>query len=171
MPLKYDIIGDWQRSAATFMQLIGQDQFTSSFSGGYKMTNGSLVRKQVRVRSRCHGYEVESSESTETCSPDEAHRGWQMANDSTRSSAVSDVFVVLFTFLAHFWLVILKSDPHWLFAKWSWFTLSLTGQTLPSESLACETSLHYLRVLAPLEFGTPTSNFRLFRAVRFLSRV
>ena len=66
------------------------------------MTNGSLVRKQVRVRFRCHGYEVESSESTETRSPDEARRGWQMANDSARSSAVSDVFVVLFTFLAHF---------------------------------------------------------------------
>ena len=72
---------------------------------------------QVRVRSRRHGCEVESSESTETHSPDEAHRGWRMGNDSTRSSAMSDVFVVLFTFLAHFWLFIRKSDLHWLFAS------------------------------------------------------
>ena len=65
------------------------------------MTNGSRVC-QVRVSSRCHGCEVESSESMETRSPDEVRRGWQMANDSTRSSAISDVFVVLFTFLVHF---------------------------------------------------------------------
>ena len=44
---------------------------------------------------------VESRESTETRSPDKAHRGWWMANDSTRSSAMSDVLVVLFTFIAH----------------------------------------------------------------------
>ena len=66
------------------------------------MTNGSHVRKLERVRSRCHGCEVESSESTETRSPDDAHRGWRMANDSTRCSTMFDVFVVLFTFLAHF---------------------------------------------------------------------
>ena len=48
----------------------------------------------------------------ETCSR-WARRGWQMAmvNDSTRSSAMSDVFIVLFTFLAHFWLVICKVIP------------------------------------------------------------
>ena len=58
--------------------------------------NCSRVRKLERVRSRCHECEekntsipeceVESSESTETHSPDEARRGWRMANDSTRSS-------------------------------------------------------------------------------------
>ena len=63
------------------------------------MTNSSRVRKLDRVTSRCHGCEVESSESTETRSPDEARREQQMANDSTRSSTMSDVFVVLFTFL------------------------------------------------------------------------
>ena len=49
-----------------------------------------------------------------------------MVNDSTifmRSSAMSDVYVVLFTFLAHFWLVVCESDPHWLFAKWLSFSL------------------------------------------------
>ena len=69
------------------------------------MTNGSHVRKLERVRCRCHGYEVESSELMETRSPDEACQGWRMANDSTRSNTMSDVFVVLFTFLVHFWLV------------------------------------------------------------------
>ena len=32
-------------------------------------------------------------------------------NNSVRSSAMSDVYIVLFTFVAHFWLVICKSDP------------------------------------------------------------
>ena len=112
------------------------------FSGDYKMTNGSRVRK-LEWAPRCHGCEVESGESTETHSPEEACRGWQRVNDSTRSSAMSDVFEVLFTFLVHFWLVIRKSDPHWLFTKWSSFELSLAGQTL----------------LAPLDFTAPTSNF------------
>ena len=53
----------------------------------------------------------------------------RMANDSTRSSAMSDVFIVLFTVLAHFWLFICKSEP--------------IGY-LPSD---CR--LHYLCVLAP----------------------
>ena len=57
------------------MQLTSQNRFTRSLSGGYKMANGSCVRKlffkngsecKLRVRSRCHGCEVESSESTET---------------------------------------------------------------------------------------------------------
>ena len=39
------------------------------------MTNSSRVHKLDRVRSRSHGCEVESSESTETCSPDEARQG------------------------------------------------------------------------------------------------
>ena len=90
------------------MQLTHQNRFMKIFSDGYKMTNGSRVRKLDRVKSRCHGCEVESSESTETRSPDEARRGWRMANDSTRSSAMSDVLVVLFTFIAH-WLF--ESDP------------------------------------------------------------
>ena len=73
----------------------------------------------VRVRSRCHGCEVERSESTETRSPDEVCRGWRMANDSTRSSAMSDVCEHSSDWL--FTKVIptgyLQSDPHWLFAK------------------------------------------------------
>ena len=154
-------------SAATSVQLTRQNRFTRSFSSGYKMTKWQSCT-QVRVRSRLHGCEVESSESTETRSPDEAHQGWWMGNDSTRSSTMCDVFVVLFTFLAHFWLVIHKSNLHWLFAKWSSFALSLCGS---DSSLTCETSLHYLCVLASLDFATPTSIFRLFRAVRFPSRV
>ena len=39
------------------------------------MMNSSRVRKLDRMRSRCHGCEVESSESTETHSPDEARQG------------------------------------------------------------------------------------------------
>ena len=55
----------------------------------------------------------------ETRSPDEACRGWQMANDSTRSSTMSDVCEHTSDWL--FAKVIptgyLQSDPHWLFAK------------------------------------------------------
>ena len=39
---KYDVIGNWQHS---IMQLTGQKRFMRSLSGGYKMTNGSRVRK------------------------------------------------------------------------------------------------------------------------------
>ena len=71
-----------------------------------------------------------------------------MASDSTnnsmRSSAMSDVFIALFTFLVHVWLVICKSDPRWLFAKWSSFAL-----------LSCACS----------NFASPTPNFCLIRAV------
>ena len=54
-----------------------------------------------------------------------------MANDSPnliRSSAMSDVFIVLFTFLVYFWLVTCTSewsDPHGFFAKWSSLALPL----------------------------------------------
>ena len=125
---KYDIICDW-----------GQNWFTRSLSGGYKMTNGVVYASyslrmegqlefssaalpmclfhrgsrecKLRVKYRYHGCEVKSSESTESCSRWARWR-WRMvmANDSTnsmRSSAMSDVFVVFFTFLAHFWLVII----------------------------------------------------------------
>ena len=67
--------------------------------------NGSRVRNLERVRFRCHGCEEESNESMETRSPDKVRQGWRMANDSTRSSVMSDAFVVLFIFLAvHFLL-------------------------------------------------------------------
>ena len=138
-PLKCDVIDDWQRSYIRTIQLTRQNQFTRSFSSQAAIKWRMAVVYAVRVSSRCHGCEVESGESTETHSPDEACRGWRMANDSTRSSAMSDVFVVLFTFLVHFWLVIHKSDPHWLFTKWSSFELSLAGQTL----------------LAPLDVAAP----------------
>ena len=79
-----------------------------------------------------------------------------MANHSTnsvRSSAISDVFIVIFTFLAHLLLTkvisigYLQSDPrsHYLCM------------------LACSPLVEY--------FTSPTQNFRLIRAVRFLSRV
>ena len=87
-----------------------------SLSGGYRMTNGS--RKCISLP-----IQVWSSEWTEVRS--RARWGWKMAvtNDSTnsvRGSAMSDAFIVLFTFLAHFWMVICKS---WVFAKWSSFAL------------------------------------------------
>ena len=55
----------------------------------------------------------------ETRSPDEACRGWQMANDSTRSSAMSDVcehtsdWLVTKVIPTGYW----QSDPHWLYVK------------------------------------------------------
>ena len=50
-------------------------------------------------------------ESTETHSRIEDGK-WRWQTNSIRSSAMSDVFIVLFIFLAHFSLVICKSDPH-----------------------------------------------------------
>ena len=97
----------------------------------------------------------------ETRSPDEARRGWQMlANDSTRSSAMSDVFVVLFTFLSVLLIGYLQSDPR-----------SRLVSRARLSRVRVETSLHYLCVLALLDFAAPTSNFRLIQAVHFLSRV
>ena len=78
-----------------------------------------------------------------------------MANDSTdsmRSSAMSDVFILLFTFLAHFSL----------------------ANVIHIGYLQSDTRSHYLCMLAcsPLVeyFASPTPNFCLIRAVGFLSR-
>ena len=73
-----------------------------------------------------------------------------MANDSV-NSAISDVFIVLFTFLAHL----------------------LLAKVLPIGYLRSDPCSHYLRVLALLVeyLASPTQNLRLIRAVRFLSRL
>ena len=130
----------------------------------YKLTNDSRVYASYYLRMEGEAIKAyfveESSESTETHSRWARRERMAMANDSTncmRSSAMSDIFIVLSTFLAHFWLlVIYKSDPHWLFAKWSLFEL-------PSH--ACPNLFTYEI------FCLAHSNFCLIRAVSFLSRV
>ena len=85
-----------------------------------------------------------------------------MVNDSPnsiRSSAMSDVFIVLFTFLC-------TSD--WLLAQ--------VNERMPIGFLQSDPHWHYLCVLAltcPLVeyFASPTPSFHLIRAVRFLSRM
>ena len=147
----------WLTAMDSTVQLTGQNRFTRSFSGGYKMMNGSCVRKLERVRCRCQGCEVERSESMETCRR-WVYRGWwkAMVNDSTnsmRSRAMSDVFIVLSTFLAHFWSKVipigyLQSDPRS-------YCLCMLAVTCPL--------VEY--------FASPIPNVRLIRAVHFLSRV
>ena len=103
------------------MQLTGQNWFTNSLSGGYIMTNGSHVCKlfgEAIKESVVCGHHIYSRWVRRQCK-----WKWQMIQpNSMRSSTMSDVFIVLFTFLAHLWLAICTSDPDWLFAKWSWFT-------------------------------------------------
>ena len=150
----YDIIGDLTAQCS-------QNWFTRSLSGGYKMTNGCILfkngrRSSQRKRSLWPSHIQGSVEvclwtgifNVETRSQ-WAGRGWRMAlaNESMRSSAIFNVFIFLFTFLAHFWFVICKSDPHWLFAKWSLFAFVLTCPLVEY-------------------FTSPTPNFRV---VRFLS--
>ena len=75
-----------------------------------------------------------------------------MANDSTdsvRCSAMSDVFIVLFTFLAHLLLTKVMSIGYL--------------RSDPSHALACSPLVEY--------FASPTQNLCLIRAVRFLLRV
>ena len=94
------------------MQWTSQNQFTRSFSGGYKMTNGSCVieHKLERVRCRCHGCEVESSMWVNGNS--QPMNALKMANGKwfDKKQCHVCVFIFLFIFLAHFWLVIHKSD-------------------------------------------------------------
>ena len=72
-----------------------------------------------------------------------------MNGDGKRfNGAIVWCFYSHFTFLEHFWLVICKSDPRWLFAKWSSFTLPL----------------------GTWYFTSPIPNFCLIRAVCFISR-
>ena len=52
-------------NAACMMQLTGQKRFTRSLSGGYKMTNGSRVRKLFFKNGRSHQRKRNSGESTE----------------------------------------------------------------------------------------------------------
>ena len=95
----------------SMMQLTGQNRFTRSLSGGYKMTNGSHVRKLFFKNGRRSHQKKHSSwvKGNSLSRVEDGKWWWRMV--SIRSSAMSDVFVVLFTFLAHFQLVICKSDP------------------------------------------------------------
>ena len=79
-----------------------------------------------------------------------------MVNDSTdsvRNNGMYDVFIVLFTLLAHL----------------------LLAKVISIGYLQSDPRLHYLRVLAcsPLVeyFASPTQNLCLIRAVHFLSRI
>ena len=145
----YDVIGDWLLCMDSTMQFTGQSRFTRSFSGSYKMMNGSRVCKLERVRCRFHGCEVESSESTEACSW-WARQGWQMIQPIQWSSAMSDVFIVSSTLLIGY------------LQKWS--PLVICKVILIRTTFAC---------LCPLVeyFVSPTPNFCLIRAVCFQSRV
>ena len=127
-----------------------------SWYTNYSLRMEGETIKESAVRGHHIYKEVWSSESTETSSQ-WACLEWQMsmANDSTnsmKSSAMSDVFIVLFTFLVYFAKVILigylQSDPH------SYY-------------------FHMLALTCPLGkyFTSPTPNFCLIRAVHFLSRI
>ena len=90
------------------MQLTGQNWFTRSLSGGYKMTNVVSLRTE--------GEAIKESvvrESTAETRSRWARWGWKMAmeNEFYKKQCHSDVYIVLFAFPAHFWLVICKSDP------------------------------------------------------------
>ena len=115
-------------------QLTSQNRFKRSLSNGYKMTNGSRVCKLFFKNGR------KSNQRSIVCGRQQWVSGnsqsmsmlrMAMANDSPnliRSSAMSDVFIVIFTFLVFFWLVTCTSewsDPHGFFAKWSSLALPL----------------------------------------------
>ena len=75
------------------MQLTGQNRFTKSLSGDYKMTNGSRVRKLL-FRTEEAIKESIVHESTELTVDEGVEDGESIA--MPRSSAMSDVFIVLF---------------------------------------------------------------------------
>ena len=97
-------------SLGSRLQLTGRNRFTRSFSGSYKMTNGSRVCKLFLGIEGEAIKESVARESTETRSrwaPSRMANQWRCWANSTRTSVMSDVFIVLFTSLAHFWFVIL----------------------------------------------------------------
>ena len=118
-------------------QMTGQNRFTRSLSGGYKMTNGSRVRTGEAIK------ESVVRESTELAVDKrvEDENQWLCQMNFMRSSAMSDVFIVLFHISTY-----RTSD---LFAK------------VILVSRACFT----------YNFASPTPSFCLITAVRFLSRV
>ena len=147
---------DWHQWRLTAIDSMMQlTRFTRSLSGSYKMTNGSCVHKLLFKNGRT------SHKKIVVCGRKQwvnrIHSRWarqerQWRMNSMRSSAMSDVYIVLFTLLVHFWLVICKSDPHWLFAKRPSFVLPLTCPLVEY-------------------FTSPTPNSCLIRVVCFLSRV
>ena len=120
---KYGVIGDWT-AIDSMMQLTGQNRFMRSLlSGGYS------IKWQMEVENIVHGHHIQGSVEQWVNRNSQSMRASSlMANGNGKwfnqfYSTMSDVCIVLVTFLAHFWMVICKSDPHWLFAKWYSFAL------------------------------------------------
>ena len=78
------------------MQLTGQNGFARSLSGGYKMTNGSQVRKLFFKTGRSNQGSIVRGRDQRVNGNSQLMSASRMAmsNDSMRSSAVSDVFIV-----------------------------------------------------------------------------
>ena len=102
------------------MPWFSQNRFMS-----YKMMNDSRMqviiydREKQPKKSEVRGREQWANGNSQSMSASRM----ALANDSTnfmKSSAVSDVFIVLLTFLARFWLAIAKVIP---IAKWLSFAL------------------------------------------------
>ena len=102
------LIGDDNAARDRMMQY---NQFTRSLSGGYKWRM-AVVCASYSLRTGEAIKESVVRESTEARSR-WTRRGWQMAmaNEFYKKQCHVWCFIVLFTFLAHFWLVICKSDP------------------------------------------------------------
>ena len=88
------------------MQLTDHNWFTRSLVGGYKMMNGSRVHKLFFKNGRRSNQEIIArgrEQYVDRNSQSMSTSRMAMAKDSTnsmRSSAMSNVFIVLFTFLA-----------------------------------------------------------------------
>ena len=94
-------------NAATdsMMQLTVRTGFTRNLSGGYKIPNGSLhASYSLRMEGEAIKQSVvhESTAETRTESMSVLRRQMAMANEFYKKQSHSDVYVVLFTFLAYF---------------------------------------------------------------------
>ena len=110
----------WQlitQQEVAWCRLTGQNRFTRRLSGSYKMTNGSHVRKLFFKNRRSHQRKrsswvngIHSQRNSQSRNPLRMANQWQCRRNSMRSSAMSDVFIVLFVSSPHFWFNC-KSDP------------------------------------------------------------
>ena len=160
-PLKYDVIGDWQCSAATAMQLTHQNRFTK-ISNGYKMTNGSRVRK-LDTESEIQMPWLWGREQWVNRNLQSRWGASRLVNGEWFNQKQHHVWCFGSPFHVYSPLVI------W---KWSSFALSLAGQTLPWESGLWIVRTTFTCLLHLMKyFAAPTSNFCSIRAVCFVSRV
>ena len=89
----------------TMMQLSGQNWFTRSLSGGYKMTNGSRVLFKNWRRSHQRNCSLWVNESSQSMS------ALRMVNKFYKKQCHVGCFSSPFSSLVYFWFVICKSDP------------------------------------------------------------